>query len=74
MGDLLFIMGREKMKNLNQIKDSDPRIIKTENNRKLYIDGQNRNFPVYSIPLNYFTMIKMLVLQHLSINIKMKIS
>lgn len=53
MGDLLFIMGREKMKNLNQIKDSDPRIIKTENNRKLYIDGQNRNFPVYSIPLNY---------------------
>lgn len=53
MGDLLFIMGREKMKNLNQIKDSDPRIIKTENNRKLYIDGQNRNFPVYSIPLDY---------------------
>lgn len=41
------------MKNLNQIKDSDLRIIKTENNRKLYIDGQNRNFPVYSIPLNY---------------------
>jgi hypothetical protein len=41
------------MQNLNQIKDSDPRIIKTENNRKLSIDGQNRNFPVYSIPLDY---------------------
>lgn len=41
------------MQNLNQIKDSDPRIIKTENSRKLCIDGQNRNFPVYSIPLDY---------------------
>ena len=41
------------MQNLNQIKDSDPRIIKTENNRKLSIDGQSRNFPVYSIPLDY---------------------
>lgn len=41
------------MQNLNQIKDLDPRIIKTENNRKLSIDGQNRNFPVYSIPLDY---------------------
>lgn len=61
VGDMLLIMGREKMKNLNQIKDSDLRIIKTENNRKLYIDGQNRNFPVYSIPLNYLFYLEFII-------------